>query len=391
MPDSSSDNQRTGALLPGLASVWGAFSLTIFLLVLVLLIYVLVHLFREPPELPWREGAIKVDPVTFEVRLQPHKLVSYFPENKLIELKQDLETRARALRKESLRWRNNRLVSLREVLDGAFMDPDTHKARHIMAPHSDYDIEHGRLSDYVVWLDENLSSAAKEKQAALQGFKGELEKKLEREAKDIKDLQVTVQTLEAPLSFRFIWHEGEGWIFEVVIWTLIGLLSNTMIALITTVKKDLETEGAITGESYSPVRFQLLVPKAVLAPVLSIVVVALWTSGFSKSQIEVLNLPWFLVLSFLLGFGTESLYGKLRDLISTIVGRAATYDTGKAKLAKRISLPGLTRQYPDVDPDTLPTAHTFDDLQDRLETVAQPEIERILVDEFNKRNEGLKG
>ena len=62
----------------------------------------------------------------------------------------------------------------------------------------------------------------------------------------------------------------------------------------------------------------LFIPRLFLAPLLSVVIIAFIASGESGYQINLQNLPAFLVFAFLMGFNSESLTRTIRDLFNRV-------------------------------------------------------------------------
>ena len=150
------------------------------------------------------------------------------------------------------------------------------------------------------------------------------------------------------------------------------MLANTIIKLI----------GAMRGDKYQPREFCLIFPKSILAPVLAMVITALWASGLSDSKISFTNLPYLLVLFFLLGFATESLYDKIVGLSELIVTPTAKVAEAKLEAAAKASRYLFTTPLTTVD--DLPAPKTLDDLATNLKTVAKSAFERGIVSQLSK-------
>lgn len=71
MPDEPESGQTGG--LQFCNTPWRAITATIVLLVLVLSTYLLVHRFRTPSELPWKQEPLLINEVVFRAELRPEK------------------------------------------------------------------------------------------------------------------------------------------------------------------------------------------------------------------------------------------------------------------------------------------------------------------------------
>jgi hypothetical protein len=317
---------------------------------LLLLLYFLVHLFREPTHTPWTEEPLSIDQVDFSFELRAEKLRSYFSEADLQDMRAGAGALAERFREKSKAWRNTNLSSLRDFLNRTY---ENHPFR-VAGDKTLFEID---LEALRKWLESDQLQTVREKRGTLESWMKSLDERIGREAGQREQMQALIGAYEPPLYFDWLWHEGAGWVFEVTMWSLIGVIANTLIGLITA-KKD---------ETYRINHFLLTIPKFVLAPVLSIVVVALWSSGFSESSISILNLPYFLVLSFLLGFGTETLYERIRDLVKAILGPTTKFSEKKAKEAGRANLASL------LEWRSLPPPANKEELRERLESAITAE------------------
>ncbi|MDP2136738.1 MAG: hypothetical protein Q8J74_02685, partial [Candidatus Didemnitutus sp.] len=167
-------------------------------------------------------------------------------------------------------------------------------------------------------------------------------------------------------SFDWLKIEDAQWVWEVVAWTVFGFLANTLISLFKHCRE----------RTYSADEFLLIFPKLVLAPLLSVVVVALWSSGISTAPINYLNLPVFLVFAFSLGFCTEQLYVAVKDITGWFISRFVKVSEDRvAELAKSVP-------YVFVNPPpaaSVPPPANLKQLRERIDSVAKAEFERGTV------------
>lgn len=193
----------------------------------------------------------------------------------------------------------------------------------------------------------------------------------QEEDEALAELKLRHRVAGSRLYFRWVHHEGAGWILEVSVWALAGMLCNTLIALIV-----LTYRG-----TYNAARFATVFPKLILAPLLAVVFTAMWSSGFTESGVTYVNLPYFLVFSFVLGYATEQLFSKMRDVVGVILGTAGL---SEEKLRMADSLTPYTFVNPPESPWALvPT--TVEELREKAKRVARHEVEKGIVTELAKR------
>lgn len=187
----------------------------------------------------------------------------------------------------------------------------------------------------------------------------------------VEELQREHRVLGSRLYFRWVYHEGAGWILEVAVWALAGMLCNTLIALIVLTYKG----------TYHAARFATVFPKLILAPLLAVVFTAMWSSGFTESGVTYVNLPYFLVTSFVLGYATEQLFSKLRDVVGVILGSAGISE-------ERLRMAGSLTPYTFVNPPESAWALTptnLPELREKAKRVARHELEKGIVAELAGR------
>ncbi|TWX64302.1 hypothetical protein ESZ36_20215 [Colwellia demingiae] len=136
-------------------------------------------------------------------------------------------------------------------------------------------------------------------------------------------LSQSAKNLQPQLSFMWLYHSGNGWIAELIFWALFGLYSCTLVNI----------NKRIRLSNYEAKEFVLLFPRMLLAPTLSIVVIALLSSGYADQQSNLNNFPYFLMLAFFLGFNSESLTGIIRDTSNKIL-RPISLSTEKMQQAQ---------------------------------------------------------
>jgi hypothetical protein len=237
----------------------------------------------------------------------------------------------------------------------------------------DSDLQLAIIPVTIEWLEAQAERLAPENKAYLPTLLARLRDQHAREETARETFKADVSRLESALSFCWLWVDGCGWIAEVVFWSLFGVLANTIIALITRSR----------AGQYSADEFVLVFPKILLAPLLAVVVIAIWATGLSEAQVGYLNLPMFLVFAFCLGFATEQVYTLLRDLAQGIVGRLARLSDTKLEEAARNDPYRFV--HPPADPASVPPPKTLTELRQTLTDVAQSQMERGIVTQLTQK------
>lgn len=379
-------------------SAWRAFALLFVVMALILGAYLGVHLARPKPEIPWSNAVRLSDDGRFEPRFQVAVLERFFSEKELVRLKEIIGERCAQARKDTLGSRRALLTEVQQFVDNRLNpggNPERSSPRRglgtadarnreipattpsgsgnavlvasrSMGEWKDADV----LAQHLTNVMDSLRTELVGVSAATREMGTLLVAKLARqdagEAVLRAEIAQEIRALEPPLSFLWLYHEGAGWIFEVVIWTLLGVLANTVISVILACK-----DG-----QYQPCVFAFAVPKFFLAPLISVVFVALWAAGITQSNVTSLSLPWFMAFSFFLGFTTENLYARIRKCADALLG-GATEASGEAPGG-----PGRNYhvwRHPRVEPGEVLKPTTLTQLEESLKKVAQGEMEHAMV------------
>lgn len=336
--------------------------------VVVLGLYVAIHLVHK--EAPFKaEDAVRIaEDGTFEPTFKEAVLQRFFSRQQIVEMEQRVREKAQSLSQSTLEIRRDTLLPVIAVVQNTL---GTRGRPGLLgqdaAAVTDAELSRVRLGVLSAWLSNSVSSVAPEQKPVIQQLMAEVSLLDALENKTRHDLQTEVQELEPPLSFCWLYTECGWWVVEVLLWSFLGVQANTIIALI----------GACREGKYSPAEFVLFFPKILLAPLLALVVVAFWSSGLSESKISYLNLPYFLVFSFALGFVTEGIYEKLRELGRLIVTPSVTLSQTKLEdAARKTPYQYRTRNVTAAD---LPSANNFDELEKNISTVLKARAERAVV------------
>ncbi|MBA6291984.1 hypothetical protein H4J58_16065 [Colwellia sp. MB3u-70] len=154
--------------------------------------------------------------------------------------------------------------------------------------------------------------------------------KLQHEREQLYLAQVAnyVNSMQAYMSFE--WLNRLPWIVQLIFWTWFGVLINNIVWLIRLTKSRKEEDDlAFTSEVYV-----MLLPRLVIAPFISVIFLAMISSGIASFDISNLNnLPAFLVAAFFLGFMSESITLRIRQFFNKLLDSIETQQQPKLSLA----------------------------------------------------------
>lgn len=364
-----------------------ALALCVCGIIVVLTVYFFVDLFRPQPDRPWK-NAITLSSIGYmELNYKDAVLRRFFAPEKIGELKDELDKKLAAKRSAAFGRRKNLILqvagfaheylctsSTPRILQQAMVGRDFASAcgaTHLENA-SDKNYQNADLVQLRDWLDSSSGQLRPGKQADEKYFAEGLSDQLKLEKNIVKEITSEVGSLEPPVSFLWLYHPGFGWIFEVVIWSILGVLSNSLIAVMRTAKKG----------GYDSRQFILFVPKLVLAPVLSILFVALWASGFTESKVEYLNLPYFLVMSFVLGFASERLTDILRRTVNYVLSGMEVSPEKVERLAKG---PDLLRLVRPADVNAVGPADTLGNAKRKASVLVTKIVEDHMLADISAR------
>ena len=150
----------------------------------------------------------------------------------------------------------------------------------------------------------------------------------EREHQYIAQVEEYIASMDAYMSFE--WLNRLPWLVQLIFWTWFGVLINNIVWLIRLTKnRKEESDLAYTSEVYV-----MLFPRLVIAPFISIIFLAMISSGMASFDISNLNnLPAFLVAAFFLGFMSESITLRIRQFFNKLLDSVETNKQPKLALA----------------------------------------------------------
>jgi hypothetical protein len=318
--------EKPGFLLKHFRKPFWAFIWSFALLMFAGVVYLVVHLIAPATSFDPRE-ALQFEPGASLRPIYSMALLERFcSKASIAQISERLEQKRQFLSGSLLRQRRAALSPVMGLNQAALLWEGTPPAILGLSPDkaTDEDFATADLGSMLLWLSNRVDTLKEpgNRRAFLTAIEG-LKESAARETRYQDELLREMDGLLPNLSFGWLYTESGWWVFEVLFWSFAGVLANTIIGLIL----------ACRARTYNAEEFTLILPKIFLAPALAIVFVALWTTGFSEAQITYLNLPYFLVFSFLLGFATESLYTKLRDLVGLVVTPSATVSEPRLRAA----------------------------------------------------------
>jgi len=149
-----------------------------------------------------------------------------------------------------------------------------------------------------------------------------------REQQYIAQVEKYVSSMDAYMSFE--WLNRLPWIVQLIFWTWFGVLINNIVWLIRLTKNRQEEDDL----AFSSQVYVMLFPRLAIAPFISIIFLAMISSGIASFDISNLNnLPAFLVAAFFLGFMSESITLRIRQFFNKLLDSIETQKQTKLTLA----------------------------------------------------------
>ena len=341
---------------------------TVISLLSTALLYVVVHIFMEEDPTRLSEALTISDDGRFKTYYRDDILDHYFARNRVNEWKQRTDEKCLAFRQDAAMRRLLVLDSVRQFIRGSLENAaPPGGAWHVYTNFTVTNILWVELPSLTNWLGRQYSAVVPSKTNLLNELISQVAALHSDEERWRNHLKAEIASLKEHISFDWFRIHEWRWLVEVFFWCTFGVLANTFITLIFAAREN----------RYDAREFLLVIPKATLAPVLAVVIIAWWATGLSESPINFANIPYFLILSFALGFVTENLYVKIKELGTLIVAPSATASAARMQAAARRDLYKFV--HPKVDPGILPAAQTVPELSTQLRTVLKGALEHGIV------------
>lgn len=182
-----------------------------------------------------------------------------------------------------------------------------------------------------------------------------------------RNLRQLAPDFQPSLAFDWVRIDNSFWVLEVMFWTWFGVLAKAHTMLMV----------AYTAKAYEARLFVLVLPRMVIAPLMSIILFAALASGVTTSGFNFLNIAFFLLASFVMGYGSERVSRLIAQLTRNILG-GLRFSSSKT----RNSL-GLKSVYQLENPVPQPIAgqrpETIAQLKDLAVAVARNSVEKDLL------------
>ena len=281
----------------------------------------------------------------FDIYFNESALKKFYDIDRVNDFKKDILAQNEDIKQEFARRRSYVIAHLRDYVDGVFgNDPPLHLPVIPLGQVSN-DITSISLAWLLEQIDilDNLSvtelgipavtpstgvytPTAQNKHALhrLGNIKKNVDILMREEMAAKEALKKRQSELDPQISFIWLYHPGNGWLVELVFWSLFGLYSCTLVNI---VKK-------VSNKKYCAREFCMFFPRILLAPVMALIVVALISSGYSVQDQNLNNFPYFLMLAFFLGFNSESLNALIRDISNKIL-RPIAFSSARLREANR--------------------------------------------------------
>lgn len=171
--------------------------------------------------------------------------------------------------------------------------------------------------------------------------------------------------LYSDVSFQWVWVERHTWVFELVFWSLIGVI----VQAISTVSAASRPSSVAPGfTAYDPGELMQTFSRFFTAPIIAIVVTGMVASGLTGLEISLANAPFFLTFAFISGFASERFVALIKVAIKKILPRLEVQEE-KLENLSRFMRP---------ERDEAPQAQTVKDLEKKVieyaKTVASNDI-----------------
>lgn len=274
---------------------------------------------------------IKVEPSTLEIIYLEHQLNTELTPSKIDEIKQTLKTKYEKQRLSIIASRKNVAEAAKTILSerqGLKFLPEISGQVDLYLSKTNQQstaAEFPTLALYIALKDRIDNGKLPEFTA--QSFTGEstgqqdfgrlwalLSQQYERENTFITSVEEYIKGMESYLSFS--WLTTINWLIHLLFWTWFGVLINNIVWLSRIVKNRQESEDL----EYSPYVYLTLFPRIVIAPFISVTFLAMVSAGIANFDITNLNnLPAFLVAAFFLGFMSESVTIRMRQLFNKLL------------------------------------------------------------------------
>jgi hypothetical protein len=296
-------------------------------------------------ELSFFQKGIIVDEQTLNIELLEYELNKLITPEEVIKTRAVLEKKFSTIKKSLLQGRLATAKVSEQVLSqrlGKHFLPDIAGAMSLITKNPDLDAVQQlypagsifRLLDDVVAdnkIPQLTNKAFLREQTGAEAFQemyALVKLQYEREQQYMARVKRYIDSMDAYMSFE--WLSRLPWVVQLVFWTWFGVLINNIVWLIRLTKSRKEESDL----AYTPDVYIMLFPRLLIAPFISIIFLAMISSGMASFDISNLNnLPAFLVAAFFLGFMSESITLKIRQFFNKLLDSVETHKQSTLSLA----------------------------------------------------------
>lgn len=158
--------------------------------------------------------------------------------------------------------------------------------------------------------------------------------------------------LYSDLSFSFVWVDGSYWIWELIFWSWLGVLTKA-VSTINAARTSKHTNGV---SSYSPRLAIQTFPRLFTAPVVALIVTGSIMMGITGFEMSLANSPTLILFYFISGFASERFIDILKTAVRKLLPRIEV---------KNEKLDSLTR-YLKPEVSNVENTETVSDLKSEL-------------------------
>lgn len=291
------------------------------------------------------QKGIIVDEQTLNIELLEYELNKVVTPEEIINTKAVLDKKFSLVKKSLLQGRLVAAKISEHVLSqrlGKHFLPDIAGAMSLIEKNSDLEVAqqlypagtffqlltHAIANDKTPSLTPNAFLSEQSGKEAFQEMYALVKLQHEREQQYIHNVKAYIASINAYMSFE--WLNRLPWIFQLIFWTWFGVLINNIVWLIRLTKNRKEEADLV----YTPQVYIMLFPRLIIAPFISIIFLAMISSGMASFDISNLNnLPAFLVAAFFLGFMSESITLRIRQFFNKLLDSIETKKQPKLALA----------------------------------------------------------
>lgn len=205
--------------------------------------------------------------------------------------------------------------------------------------------------------------------------------KAQKAAEDavIADAKEELVAVEDNLSFGFLASGGKNaWIFHLIVWSWFGVIASSLVGMST----------SIIQNKYDGLMFGFVWMKFILAPLIAIVVAAVFGAGLTQNNFNLAHQPIFLMFAFFSGFFSERFTETLRMAANAFFAAARVDKSSFDRVTSR----GVDRYRPQLPRIAIDApAATLPSLRASLEAVGVNAVADLAEDRISRNENKGRG